>query len=162
MKTTCLFALASLMTVSSALAVTIPVTSGSIVVDFNAAALASVNIGSDPNIGGLILEEFFRGNEDRNRTRDQIMADHIVPNYTAIPATSLKFEINGTTVTNLAGRTRQPSTFSYDPANVTGTAGTSTTSAFPPVSATLSNAVARTVMTLTASALLTVASALPA
>lgn len=122
MKTTRLLALASLMTVSSALAVTIPVTSGSIVVDFDAAALASVNIGSDPNIGGLILEEFFRGNEDRNRTRTQILSDHLVPNFTAIPATSIKYEINGTTVTNLAGRTRKPSTFSYDPANVAGTA----------------------------------------
>lgn len=122
MKTTRLLALASLMTVSSALAVTIPVTSGSVVVDFDAAALASTNIGSNPSIGGLILEEFFRGNEDRNRTRTQILSDHLVPNYTAIPATSIKYEINGTSVTNLAGRTRQPSTFSYDPANVAGTA----------------------------------------
>ncbi|MBL9185508.1 MAG: hypothetical protein JNN17_25390 [Verrucomicrobiaceae bacterium] len=122
MKTIYLLALASLMAVSSTLAVTIPVTSGSIVVDFDAAALASVNIGSDPNIGGLILEEFFRGDEDRNRTRTQIMTDHLVPNYTAIPGNSRKYEINGTTVTNLAGRTRKPSTFSYDPANVAGTA----------------------------------------
>lgn len=113
---------ASLLAVAPTSAVTIPVTSGSIVVDFNADALASVNIGSDPNIGGLILEEFFRGNDDRNRTRSQILADQLVPNFTAIPTNSRKFEINGTSVTNLAGRTRKPSNFSYDPANVAGTA----------------------------------------
>jgi hypothetical protein len=114
--------LVGLLAVSAASAVTIPVTSGSIVVDFDAAALASVNIGSDPNIGGLILEEFFRGNDDRNRTRSQILTDQLVPNFTAIPTNSHKFEINGTSVTNLAGRTRKPSTLSYDPANVAGTA----------------------------------------
>lgn len=101
---------------------TINVRSGSIIIDFDAAALAAVNIGSDPNIGGLILEEFFRGDQDRSRTRTQILSDQIVPDFTAIPATSLKLEINGDSVTNLSGRTRKPSTFSYDPANPAGTA----------------------------------------
>jgi len=114
--------LAALALSSGLHAATINVRSGSVIIDFDVAALASVNIGSDPNIGGLILEEFFRGNDDRNRTRTQILSDQIVPNFTAIPATSLKYEINGDTVTNLAGRTRRVSTFSYDPANFAGTA----------------------------------------
>jgi hypothetical protein len=59
--------------------------------------------------------------------RNQLLVDQIVPNFTAIPATNLKLDVNGRSVTNInpAGqptRNRKPSTFSYDPANVTGTA----------------------------------------
>lgn len=120
MKPTLLVILALLS--AGAQAETIQVREGSVILDLDPVALASLNIGSDPSIGGLILEEFFQGDADRSRTRTQILTDHLVPDYTAIPASYLKFEVNGATVTNLAGRTRKPSTFSYDPANVTGTA----------------------------------------
>jgi hypothetical protein len=106
---------------------TIEVRSGSCIFHFDPAALAAMNYGSNPNVGALIFEEFFRGDDDRLRTRNQLLSDQIVPNFTAIPATNLKLEVNGSTVTNInpAGqptRNRKPSTFSYDPANVTGTA----------------------------------------
>ncbi|MFO1439110.1 MAG: hypothetical protein U1F81_12410 [Verrucomicrobiaceae bacterium] len=120
--------LITLLLVWQAQAVTIPVTSGSVVLDLDPVALGSLNYGTDPNIPALILEEFFRGDEDRNRTYDQILSTHIVPNFTAIPTQCLKCEINGTSVTNLTDprpgpqRNRVPSTFTYDPANVTGTA----------------------------------------
>ena len=120
--------IASLLLAHSASAVTIPVTSGTVVLDLDPVALGSLNYGTDPNIRALILEEFFRGDEDRNRTYDQILSQHIVPNFTEIPAQCLKCEINGTSVTNLNDprpgpqRHRVPSTFTYDPANVTGTA----------------------------------------
>lgn len=108
-------------------ATTIEVRSGSAIFHFDAAALANLNYGSNPAIGALIFEEFFRGDDDRLRTRNQLLVDQIVPNFTAIPATNLKLEVNGSSVTNInpAGqptRNRKPSTFSYDPANVTGTA----------------------------------------
>ncbi len=117
-----LLPLMTLGLVSTTPAATINVREGSVIFDFDPVALAALNVGSDPAIGGMILEEFFQGNADRNRTRAQILSDHIVPTFSAIPTTYLKYEINGSTVTNLAGRTRKVSTFSYDPANVTGTA----------------------------------------
>lgn len=128
MKTIRILALAGLFAASPVLAVTIPVTSGSVVLDLDPVALGNLNYGTNPNIRALILEEFFRGDEDRNRTYDQILSQHIVPNFTEIPTQCLKCEINGTSVTNLNDprpgpqRYRVPSTFTYDPANVTGTA----------------------------------------
>lgn len=119
---------ACLLAAAPATAVTLPVTSGTVVLDLDATALAALNFGSNPAIGALILEEFFRGDQDRNRTYDQMLSEHIVPNFTAIPTECLKCEINGTSVTNLLDprpgpqRHRVPSTFTYDPANVTGTA----------------------------------------
>jgi hypothetical protein len=120
--------LACLLAAAPASAVTIPVTSGTVVLDLDPVALAALNFGSNPAIGALILEEFFRGDQDRSRTYDQMLSEHIVPNFTAIPTECLKCEINGTSVTNVLDprpgpqRHRVPSTFTYDPANVTGTA----------------------------------------
>jgi hypothetical protein len=112
---------------SESKAATIQVRSGTVMFNFYPAALAALNYGSNPNIGALIFEEFFRGDQDRLRTRNQLLQDQIVPNFTAIPATCLKLEVNGSTVTNInppgqQTRNRKPSTFSYDPANVIGTA----------------------------------------
>ena len=47
--------------------------------DLDAQALAALNFGADPNVGALILEEFFGGDDDRSRDRSQILADHLVP-----------------------------------------------------------------------------------
>jgi hypothetical protein len=112
---------------SESRAAAIQVRSGTVMFNFYPAALAALNYGSNPNIGALIFEEFFRGDEDRLRTRNQLLQQQIVPGFTAIPATCLKLEVNGSTVTNInppgqPTRNRKPSTFSYDPANVTGTA----------------------------------------
>lgn len=106
---------------------TINVRSGSVVMNLSPAALAALNYGSDPAIGALIFEEFFRGDADRSRTGPQLLADQIVPGFTAIPPVCLKFEVNGDSVTNLnptlpATRNRRPSTFSYDPSSVTASA----------------------------------------
>jgi hypothetical protein len=54
---------------STAPAATINVREGSVIFDFDPVALAALNVGSNPAIGGMILEEFFQGNADRNRTR---------------------------------------------------------------------------------------------
>jgi hypothetical protein len=113
---------AAVLIAATSPAATVSVTSGSVILDLDPVALAGLNFGSDPGIGALILEEFFRGDEDRNRTYTQILSDHIVPNFTAIPTTGLKCEINGPSVTYPAGRNFVPSSFTYDPANVAGTA----------------------------------------
>jgi sulfatase modifying factor 1 len=98
------------------------VTGGRMVVDFDAAALASMNFGSDPDVPAMYVEEFFGGQADATRTRDQILYDEIVPGNGAIPATGLVFEFNGPTVTNLTRRYSQPTVFSFQPQDLTGTA----------------------------------------
>lgn len=114
--------LAALTCATPALAETIAVRSGSVVLNLDALALGKLNYGTDPAIPALILEEFFRGDADRTRTYDQILRDQIVPDFTAIPTRCLKCEINGASITPPAGRRLKPSTFTYDPANVPGTA----------------------------------------
>jgi len=94
---------------------------GECIINFNAAQLAALNMGSNPEIGALILEEFFGGDADRLRDRTQIVTEHIVPGITEIPATGLKFEVNGPSVVNLTKRYSQPTTFQYSPADLAGT-----------------------------------------
>ncbi|MFZ4767526.1 MAG: hypothetical protein ACOYMN_21450, partial [Roseimicrobium sp.] len=97
------------------------VTGGEMIVDFDAAALAALNHGTDPNIPAMVLEEFFGSVEDSSRTRTQLFSEHIVPGYTQIPATNLRFEINGPSVVNLTQRYSQPTAMQFHPDNVTGT-----------------------------------------
>lgn len=89
MKTLRHLLFASLLAAAPASAITIPVTSGTVVLDLDPVALAALNFGSNPAIGALILEEFFRGDQDRSRTYDQMLSEHIVPNFTAIPTECL-------------------------------------------------------------------------
>ncbi len=89
--------------------------------DLDAQALAALNFGADPNVGALILEEFFGGDDDRSRDRSQILADHLVPGVGGIPTTGLTLEVNPSAVTNLTRRFSQPTTLQFDPADVTGT-----------------------------------------
>ena len=94
---------------------------GECIINFNAAQLAALNMGSNPEVGALILEEFFGGDADRLRDRTQIVTEHIVPGITEIPAMGLKFEINGPSVVNLTKRYSQPTTFQYNPSDLAGT-----------------------------------------
>lgn len=97
------------------------ITGGSMVVDFDAAALAALNMGSNPEVGALILEEFFGGVEDSSRDRNQIFTDHLVPGVTAIPTTGLVFDINGPSVTNLFKRHSQATDIHFHPMDLPGT-----------------------------------------
>jgi sulfatase modifying factor 1 len=98
------------------------VAGGRMVINFDEAALANLNFGSDPAVPAMYLEEFFGGPADASRTRDQILSDEIVPGNGAIPATGLVFEFNGASVTNLTRRYSQPTAFSFQPLDLTGTA----------------------------------------
>jgi sulfatase modifying factor 1 len=97
------------------------VTGGEMIVDFDAAALAALNHGTDPNIPAMVLEEFFGGVEDSSRTRTRIVNEHLVPGYVEIPATNLHFDINGPSVVNLTQRFSQPTAMQFNPDNVSGT-----------------------------------------
>lgn len=97
------------------------VTGGEMILDLDATALAALNFGYNPNVGALILEEFFSGAEDASRTRAQIISDHLIPGYVPIPATDLHLEINGAHPANLDRRFSQPTTMTFDPNDLTGT-----------------------------------------
>ncbi len=97
------------------------VAGGECIINFDAAAMGALNIGSNPAIPGMVLEEFFGGDVDRLHDRTWLFTEHLVPGYVEIPATNLKFEINGPSVVNLTKRYSQPTTFQYNPANFAAT-----------------------------------------
>lgn len=113
--------LCSLLTAGSAGLSAATITGGECTIDFDAEAWAGLNFGTDPEIPALALEEFFGGREDSSRTRAQLFSEHLIPEYTVIPATGLKFEINGQQLVNLTARHSQPSTFEFDRSNLEGT-----------------------------------------
>ena len=126
MKSIAYFTLTAIMAVSGGIAPSVAsaatVTSGELIMNLDAAVLGALNHGSNPNVPALYLEEFFDQSASNARTRNQIVNDHLVPGNEAIPSTGLRYEVNGPTVTNPTGRFIQPTIFSYDPGDVTGTA----------------------------------------
>lgn len=97
------------------------VLSGSGTFNFNPGAWASVAGGA--NVSGfeaLTLDEVFDKSASSARTGAQILTDEIV----AAPAYSgISFDLNGTSVNNLPGRTAQPTTFSFGAGNPAGATG---------------------------------------
>lgn len=89
--------------------------------DFDPAAWATVAGGlNSPGFEALTLDEVFDQNAANARTGAQILGDEV----TANPAyTGISFDMNGPSVSNLSGRTTQPTDFSFNPGNLTGHAG---------------------------------------
>lgn len=95
--------------------------SGGASIDYDAAAWATLAGGSnvDP-FKALILDEFFDQAGVTSRNGTQILNDEVVANPST---TGLYHALNSSTVTNLAGRTNQATTFSYDAGNLTAHTG---------------------------------------
>lgn len=95
--------------------------SGSGMFDFDSAAWASVAGGANvPGFEALTLDEAFNQAAANARTGAQILADEVVAN----PAyTGISFDLNGPSVSNLTGRTAQPTDFSFTPGNLTAHTG---------------------------------------
>lgn len=97
------------------------VLSGTGTFNFNAGSWATVAGGA--NVSGfeaLTLDEVFDKTASSARTGAQIMADEIV----ASPAYSgITFDLNGSSVNNLVGRTAQPTTFNFAAGNPAGGTG---------------------------------------
>ncbi len=95
--------------------------SGGAMIDYDAAAWATLAGGfnTDP-FKALVLNEFFDKAGVTSRTGTQILFDEVVAN----PSTTGLFHgLNGSTVVNLAGRTNQATTFTYDALNLTSHTG---------------------------------------
>lgn len=96
------------------------ITSGSLTLDLDADAFASLAGGAPfPGFELLVLDEHFDEAEAATRDRSAILADEIDANPST---TGLVYGINGASVTNLAGRSAQPSDFTFDPSDVLATA----------------------------------------
>ena len=96
--------------------------SGGATIDYDAAAWATLAGGF--NVSGyeaLVLNEYFDQAGVTSRTGTQLLTDEIVANPST---TGLYHALNGPSVTNLAGRTNQPTTFSYSPGSLTSHTGT--------------------------------------
>ena len=95
--------------------------SGSGMFDFDSAAWATVAGGANvPGFEALTLDEAFGQAAANARTGAQILADEVV----ASPAyTGIAFDLNGPSVSNLAGRFTQPTDFAFSPGNLTGHTG---------------------------------------
>ncbi|TKB72383.1 MAG: VPLPA-CTERM sorting domain-containing protein [Nitrospira sp.] len=88
--------------------------------NLDADAWAGLAGGSpSPGFEALVLDEFFDQAAATSRTGAQILADEIVANPST---TGLTYGVNGSTVTNLAGRSAQPTAFTFDSSDLTGTA----------------------------------------
>ena len=74
----------------------------------------------------IYLEEFYDASAASARTFVQIRDDNTPDLYDLIndeiPAAGLVFAVNGTSVPNPGGRANQPTTFSFDPQDIFGTA----------------------------------------
>ena len=86
---------------------------GGAIIDFDAAAWAGLSGGANsPGFEFVTPDEFFNQSAANARTSTQILGDEIV----ASPLfNGLSFGLNDSTVSNLAGRTAQPTTFNFDP-----------------------------------------------
>lgn len=95
--------------------------SGGATIDYDAAAWASLAGGANvPGFEALVMDEFFNQAGVTSRTGTQILNDEVVAN----PATTgLYHAMNGSTVTNLADRNNQATTFAYEVGNPTGHTG---------------------------------------
>jgi hypothetical protein len=95
--------------------------SGGATIDYDSAAWATVAGGlNSPGFEALIIDEFFDQAAVTSRTSAQILADEVQasPSYTG-----QFYNLNGSSVTNLAGRTNQATTFSYDSGTPTAHTG---------------------------------------
>lgn len=95
--------------------------SGQATIDFHQSAWDSLAGGASvPGFEALTLDETFDQEAAASRTGAQILADELV----ASPAyTGLTYALNGAQVSNLAGRTAQPTTFQFSPDNLTAHTG---------------------------------------
>jgi hypothetical protein len=113
----------------------ITVTGGSMTMNFDRLALASLNYGSttpglfDPSQyvagvydPGLYLEEFFDQSTAAGVPGNQRASYQVVPGFGEIDSTALQYGVNGATVTNLPGNNSKPTNFTYDPSDPAGTA----------------------------------------
>jgi hypothetical protein len=95
--------------------------SGGATIDYDAAAWATLAGGT--NVAGfeaLVLDEYFDQAGVTSRTGTQLLFDEVVANPSPI---GLYHALNGSSVTNLAGRTNQPTTFSYLPGSLMSHSG---------------------------------------
>ncbi len=106
----------------SAPAHAVAVGSGELVLNLDRDALANLNVGTDPAVPGLYLEEFFDQAAANTRTSTQINSDQIVPGNDEIPATNLHLGVNPGSLPGTPRGSIQTTNFSYDPSDVTGTA----------------------------------------
>ena len=96
-------------------------TTGSAVFDFDKASWSTLAGGSTaPGFELLLLDEVFDEAAAASRTASQIVGDEVQanPSYTGNV-----FAMNGAVVTNLTGRTAQPTNFSFAPGNLIGHSG---------------------------------------
>ncbi len=125
----------SLFLSSSASAAIVSVTGGSLTLDLDRLAMASLNYGSttpglfdptqySPGVydPGLYLEEFFNQTIAAGVPGSQRGSYQVVPGFGEIVSTGLQYGVNGPTVTNLPGNNTKPTNFSYDPSDPVGTA----------------------------------------
>ncbi len=94
--------------------------SGSATIDYDKAAWdqLAADLGAAPPV--LTLDEFFDQAAANARNYNQVLHDEVQAN----PAyTGQVYTMNGPTVTNLLGRTTQPTTFNYTPGNPQGHTG---------------------------------------
>ena len=93
---------------------------GSATIDYDKAAwdVLAAGFGAGPNV--LTLDEFFDLPAVNARTSSQILNDEVqlFPSYTG-----QVYPMNGTSVSNLAGRTNQPTTFEFTAGNLTSHTG---------------------------------------
>jgi hypothetical protein len=114
-----------------AAATTISVTGGSMTMNLDRQQWATTNGGTyyaAPYDGttqpapGMYLEEFLDNSHFGPLFSNQWNAYNLVPGLGEIPSTGLQYGVNGASVSNLPGHHNQPTNFSFDPANPTGTA----------------------------------------
>lgn len=113
-------ALAALFSVVS-IATADTLSSGTGQFSFDPVAFASVAGGAPlPGFEAMVPDEVFSAAEAASRTGTQILHDEVVSNP---DVSSVAFAMNGATVSNLAGRTTQPTTFVLNPASPTLSTG---------------------------------------
>jgi hypothetical protein len=95
--------------------------SGGATIDYDAAAWATLagGLNADP-YKALVLNEFFDQAGVTARTGTQILTDEMVLSPSS---TGLFHGLNGSTIVNLAGRTNQATTFSYEASDLTAHTG---------------------------------------
>ncbi len=94
--------------------------SGAATVDFDKTAWDGLAAGLSLGLPVLTLDEFFNQAGVSSRTSTQILSDEVQ----ATPSYLHQFyAMNGSAVTNLAGRTNKPTTFSFTPGNAEAHSG---------------------------------------
>lgn len=116
-----------------AAAATVSVNGGSMTMNFDRLVLGSLNYGTtspalfDPSQypsydPGLYLEEFFDQATAAIVPANQRGSYQVVPGFAEIASTGLEYGVNGSSVTNLPGNHTQPTNFTFDTSDLTGTA----------------------------------------